>query len=411
MKVVIFSHAHPTFSKGGGELAAYYLWQGLNAHKDHEAWFIGRADQRVMHKFSSIAAIGERDYLISGNAPISDLSATIDIGPDSDLVQLLKNINPDVVHFHHYVHIGVELIRLVKRISPKTKIVVTLHEYIAICMNNGQMVKTDNRLCYKSSPRECHLCFPHISTEDFFLREQWIKSFFDLVDVFISPSEFLRERYIDWGIQDEFIKVIENGLPEEDSVPLRVLNEGETRTRFAYFGQINPFKGVDIILEAFSKLPRSKRKLVSLDIFGSALDIQTQDFQDKINFLLDDLKDIVHLHGPYEPHEMGVLMKDIDWIVMGSVWWENSPLVIQEAFKFGRPIITPDIGGMVEKVRDGYGGLNYRARDTVSLSSTLLRVLSDSNLYTEIRDTIPAYPKINDIVSQHLKQYTSIDEG
>lgn len=411
MKVVIFSHAHPTFSKGGGELAAYYLWQGIDSHPEHQAWFIGRADQRVMHKFSSLAAIGERDYLMAGNAGIPDLSSTNDIGPDNDLAQLLERIQPDVVHFHHYVHIGIETIRLVKRVCPQACIVVTLHEYIAICMNNGQMVKTDGRLCHQSSSRECHLCFPHISQEDFFLREQWIKSFFNLVDQFISPSHFLRERYVAWGIEPERITVVENGLPEEEPTPLRILGEEEQRTRFAYFGQINPYKGVDVILEAFARLPKEQRKQVTLDIFGSALENQTPKFQEKIRKLLKKLKGTVHLHGPYEPHEMGRLMGEVDWVLMGSVWWENSPLVIQEAFKFGRPIITPDIGGMAEKVQPGKGGLNYRARDSVSLGGVIKRILQEPDLFEELRSTLPAYPKAWDVTDKHLDLYTQSAEA
>nr|WP_300307177.1 glycosyltransferase [Halomonas sp.] len=408
MKIVIFCHAHPTFSKGGGELAAYYLWQGINSYPDHEAWFIGRADQRVMHKFSSLAAIGERDYLMAGNAGIPDLISTIDFSNNSDLAQLLKKIQPDVVHFHHYVHVGIEIIRLVKRICPDSRIVVTLHEYIAICMNNGQMVKTDSRLCHHYSPRECHLCFPNYSQEDFFLREQYIKSFFKLVDIFISPSNFLRDRYVAWGIEPERITVIENGLPEGNPTPLRILGDGENRTRFAYFGQINPYKGVDVILEAFARLPKDLRKKVTLDIFGSALEQQTLDFQERIKKLLKKLKGSVHLHGPYEPHEMGRLMGDVDWVVMGSVWWENSPLVIQEAFKFGRPIITPDIGGMAEKVQPGKGGLNYRARDSVSLSGVINRIIEDPGLFDKLYDSLPEYPRSSDITQRHVGIYADV---
>lgn len=405
MKVAIFSHAHPIFSKGGGELAAYYLWQGIEQKEEHEAWFIGRADNRVMHKFSSLASVGKNNYLISGNAGITELSTSLNIGPDSDIVQLLKKIQPDVIHFHHYVHIGIELIRLAKRVCPDARIIVTLHEYIAICMNNGQMVKTDGRLCHTSSPRECHLCFPHVSQEDLFLREQWIKSYFNLVDMFISPSDFLRKRYIDWGIKENKVQVIENGLPIEDTVPLRVLGSTETRTRFAYFGQINPFKGIDIILEAFTQLPIKYRKLVTLDIFGSALDVQTPEFQSKIHTLLKKLDGTVHLHGPYEPHEMRNLMTEVDWIVMGSVWWENSPLVIQEAFKFGRPIITPDIGGMAEKVKPGFGGLNYRARDSISLKNQVIKIIEDPTIYENVLCRAPKYSTIDTVTDKHLEIY------
>lgn len=411
MKVVVFSHAHPVFSKGGGEFAAYYLWQGIDQAPGHQAWFIGRGDSKVMHKFTTLGALGERDYLIAGNAGIPHLIADTPVGPDSDIAELLRRIDPDVVHFHHYVHVGIDLIRLVRNTCPSARIVLTLHEYIAICMNNGQMVKTDGKLCHQYSPRECHLCFPDVSPEDFFLREQYIKSFFRLVDQFISPSEFLRDRYVAWGLDPARVAVLENGLPIGDRVPLRTLTGGDTRGRFAFFGQINPYKGVDVILEAFARLPKSVRKRVTLDIFGSGLSQQEPEFQEKINGLLAKCKDSVHLHGPYEPEEMGRLMEEVDWVVMGSVWWENSPLVIQEAYKFGRPIICPDIGGMAEKVLPDVGGLHYRARDSIALSALINRIVDEPDLHGQLHSSLPEYSNIDDVTRLHLELYDALSPG
>ena len=405
MKVVVISHAHPTFSKGGAELAAYYLWEGINNHPDHEAWFIGRGQPELMHKFTTLAAMGERDYLLAGNASIEHLTATTSLDSHSDLSQLLASIQPDIVHFHHYVHVGVETIRLVKNICPQAKIFMTLHEYIAICQNNGQMIKTNGRLCYQYSPRECHLCFPQIPQENIFLRERYIKSFFKLVDQFISPSHFLRDRYIQWGLDPEVICVVENGLPESDKIPLRKLRDNEVRGKFAYFGQINPYKGVDVILEAIASLPKNVRKQVRLDIFGSGLESQTPEFQEKIHLLLKKCKDIVRLHGAYEPEEMPRLIAESDWVVMGSIWWENSPLVIQEAYKFGRPLIVPDIGGMAEKVKAGKGGLTYRARDSFALANLITAIVEDEGLFNDALNQIPNYPKISNIVEEHLRLF------
>ena len=40
---------------------------------------------------------------------------------------------------------------------------------------------------------------------------------------------------------------------------------------------------------------------------------------------------------------------------MASTWFENSPMVIQEAFIYGRPVAI--FGGMAEKIQDGHSGL------------------------------------------------------
>jgi glycosyltransferase involved in cell wall biosynthesis len=407
MRIVIFSHGHPTFSKGGGELAAYHLFNGINQTTEHEAWFVARAQEKLMHLGTPVAALNEREYLIAGNADIPNLTATIALGDDSDFAEMLRSMQPDVIHFHHYVLLGVEMIRAAKRVCPQAKIVLTLHEYIAICMNSGQMIKTDGRLCYQYSPRECSQCFPDRTPEDFFLRERYIKTYFNLVDQFISPSEFLRQRYIAWGIPADKITVIENGLPPGEKLPPRPLEPEEPRGRFAYFGQITPFKGVDVILEAFAQLPKKLRKKVSLDIYGSGLEWQQEPYRNKINQLLAETKGMVRYHGPYEPEELRRLMEPIDWVVMGSIWWENSPLVIQEAYKFGRPVICPDIGGMAEKVRLGMGGLNFKARDPIALANTIKEIVSDVGAldFDDLVAGLPAYPSVDSCVNAHIAAY------
>jgi glycosyltransferase involved in cell wall biosynthesis len=405
MRVAIFSRGHPTFSKGGAEIAAFNLFNGINQTTDNEAWFIGRGSDNLLHLGTPIAAINEREYLISGNADLFNINCGIALGYESDFSEMLRNINPDVIHFHHYIWLGIEMIRAAKRTCPNAKIILTLHEYIAICSNSGQMIKTDGRLCYQYSPRECALCFPDKTPEDFFLRERYIKSYFNLVDQFISPSEFLRQRYIDWGISAEKIHVIENGLPKGDKFLPMVLEENEIRGKFAYFGQINPFKGVDVVIDAFGKLSKEQRKQVTLDIYGSGLQWQEASYQDKINKMLAENKNMIRYHGSYESEELGRLMESVDWVVMGSIWWENSPLVIQEAYKFGKPVICPNIGGMAEKVKNGVSGIHYRARDSISLITVIEKIIEGKIDYEKLYDQLPSIMTEEQCAAEHLSLY------
>src|SRR5262249_30791523 len=130
--------------------------------------------------------------------------------------------------------------------------------------------------------------------------------------------------------------------------------EQRARTRFGFFGQINPYKGLDVLLRAMQILARddSNRTGAHLWIHGANLDLSPGPFQDEIKGLLDATRTNVTHVGRYEPANLPELMARIDWVVVPSIWWENSPLVIQEAFLHRRPVICSDIGGMAEKVRD-----------------------------------------------------------
>ncbi len=115
-----------------------------------------------------------------------------------------------------------------------------------------------------------------------------------------------------------------------------------------------------MLLEALHAMPKAERKKVVLEVHGANLEVQTGELQQKIKELADPLikKGIVRWVGPYRPDELPKRMAHVDWVVIPSIWWENSPMVIQEAFVHGRPVICSDIGGMAEKVRHGVDGLH-----------------------------------------------------
>lgn len=361
-RILVMAHAHPDFSLGGGEIAAYNLFKAYRETPEvAEAWFLGRAD-RGRGATGQISLRRPNEYL--WEQAVHDWHMMKAVHQESlttwfaDLIRALK---PTVVHTHHYAHMGLEYLRVIKQVDPSIKIMMTLHEYMAICSNNGQMIKTGSfKLCSRSSHDECRQCFPNKTAEDFWLRKHYFMSHFELVDQFVSPSEFLRQRYIDWGLPADKIVVIENGQSDEQPLPPRSLAEGETRNRFGFFGQVNPFKGLDVVLQALHEMPKSERKKIVLEVHGANLEHQSQEFQDKIEALRRPLikQGVVQWVGPYQPHELRSRMANIDWVVVPSIWWENSPMVIQEAMVHGRPLLVSDIGGMREKVQDAVTGFH-----------------------------------------------------
>src|SRR4051812_44065472 len=97
------------------------------------------------------------------------------------------------------------------------------------------------------------------------------------------------------------------------------------------------FKGVHILLEAMKGLERWHPGAAHLWIHGNNLDLQPPEFQSAVAALLAEAKPAVTHAGPFQRNEMRQLMDNVDWVVVPSLWWENSPLVIQEAFMCGRP--------------------------------------------------------------------------
>lgn len=405
-RILVMSHAHPDFSLGGGEIAAYNLFKAYQANQQVEnAWFLARAD-RGRGVTGAITLRRPNEYLWEQG--INDWLRMKAAHQDSlvtwfaDLIRALK---PTVVHTHHYAHLGLEYLRVIKQVDPAIKIVMTLHEYMAICGNNGQMIKTGSfNLCSRESYDECTQCFPDKTAEDFWLRKHYFQNHFDFVDQFVSPSEFLRQRYIQWGLSPERIRVVENGQSEASPLPPRPLAEGDTRNRFGFFGQITPFKGLDVVLAALTQIPEAKRQTISLEVHGANLERQPEDYQKKVHSLLQPLVDqgVVHWVGPYQPHEFRTRMANIDWMLVPSIWWENSPMVIQEAFIAGRPVVCSDIGGMAEKVHHGVDGVHVPMGNIFEWARILSALSEMVGQWDILRNAIKKPLSYDDCAEAHL---------
>ncbi len=402
-KVAFISHGHPELSKGGAEVASWNLYQLLKS-KGVECLYIARADGDS-HGGSIFSRRGEEVLFHTRMHDWFNLS-TNNIKQLNDLGKMLKEFSPDIVHVHHYAHMGIEIFSAIRKAVPNAKIVFTIHEFMAMCMHNGQMVKKGSlKLCSKALYTDCYACFPQHSPGDFLLRKNYILDQFSYVDEFVSPSEFLAQRYVDWGVPQDKMRVIENVLPKIDALPPRQLKEGGQRNHFAFFGQVNPYKGIDLLLQAISLIPEEIRETLRVEIHGANLDIQESAFKEKVLGLLEEVGDVVELRGPYESEQLKSRIAECDWVVIPSIWWENSPVVIQEAIRFGRPLIGSNIGGMKEKI-DGVAGMTFEARSPSSLASTMVKAMAP-----EIFDHW--HQKLNEPVEaseEHLAFLTSLCE-
>lgn len=406
--VLIVAHGHPHLAAGGGEIVAHELYLELRRHPHVEAHYLGAMIPQfgLPHYGSALMPANDdpRQTLYWSDRYNFFLVAQDNLSLMlEELGRYLNHVRPDVVHFHHVYNVGVEAIRIVRNVCPEAMIFVTLHEFLPICHNDGQMVKTKSlQLCERASPADCHRCFPNIQSGDFFLRERFIKSHFDLVDLFLCPSQFLLGRYVDWGIPKNKIRYVENGHIAANAAI--EATPPPNRNAFAYFGQITPYKGLPVLLEAAFNLLKRGWCDFRLDIYGTTLFLDSER-ESVIKQKCEKLENHVQVHGGYRPEDAVKLMSTVDWLVVPSIWWENSPLVIQEAFVARRPVICSAIGGMAEKVRHGVDGLHFRAGDPVDLADTMMRACTEPGLHQRLMGGIGPVRAMRASARAHLQLY------
>jgi glycosyltransferase involved in cell wall biosynthesis len=415
-KILFVAHNHPEIRPGGAEAYALELYQAMQASDEFEAVFLARSGPPVSitgphHEGRPLTLVTDDPDQYFFYTELSDWDWAFARSPRKPALtrffaEFLLDLQPDIVHFQHTQFFGYDVLRVTRNTLPDVPIVYTLHEFLPICYADGKLLRTrNNELCLEASPRRCHECFPQITQQTFFMRERFIKSHLSLVDRFVAPSHFLLERYVDWGIPREKIVFEEHGrllpvprAPLATSAPASRRRPARQRNRFAFFGQLTQYKGTDVLLEAMAMLSDEDFD-AHLSIHGASLDWAPPEYQERLQSLLRASGDPVTLVGEYEPADLPRLMEEIDWVVVPSIWWENSPLVIGEAFAYGRPVICSDVGGMAEKVTDGLNGLHFRCGDAESLAATMRRAVTTKGLWEQLCRGIPHVRTMNEHVA------------
>jgi glycosyltransferase involved in cell wall biosynthesis len=446
-KILYLVHNHPSLIPGGAEQYALELYESMRSSSEFEPLLVARAGPPATelppHEGTSLRLVNgdSNQYLLITS--LHDYNGFLGRSSHQqrytdELKRLLVTYQPALVHVQHTLLLGFDILRQIKNCLPSAPIVYTLHEFQAICHHDGQMVRThDMELCNEESPQRCHQCFPQITPAAFFRRKRFILSQLQLVDLFLAPSKYLLNQYVQWGIAPARIRFEEYGrLPSSNGQG----SEGrKDKNRFAFFGQCTRYKGLEVLLQAMQlidaeshtegdrglshqsmttggnadvDLSRARKRIQArLWVHGANLELQATEFQSRIQSLRENAGANVTWVGPYEHSQLPRLMSNVDWVVVPSTWWENSPLVIQEAFQHRKPVICSNIGGMAEKVSHGVNGLHFRVGEPESLAETISLAARSPELWQKLRSGIPTFYRMDEHAATLTQIYRDLLAG
>ena len=453
MKILTVVHRFPPRHHAGAELYSYRLARKLteNGHRV----VVMTADDAIFRRNH-----GTRRYRLGkieveeviNHRRFSSFSEThVDSTMDQRFYDLLRRERPDVVHFQHLLHHSTNYPLIARQEGIPTA--MTLHEYWLMCARNGQLIRADHSRCDQPSLDKCSRCmtnfmwgrsgvdvwalrgvtavrrvtgvnlkaaarrvrlrqFTHIEEtlsedaitdmrKELVLREGRMRDVFASVDVFIAPSRFLAERFVTYGLPSDQIVHSDYGTPIELFEPTSPRTDGPLRIGF--LGSVQPVKGVHVLLAALEKLtPGTFRAFVYGDMRAKP------EYRAELE---QRLTEDVEIPGLAKAEEIPGILREFDVLVVPSIWWENSPLVIHEAFAAGVPVVCSDIGGMAELVADGKSGLHFAAGDSEALASRLRQLIDDRDLLARLRTGIP---RLGDMVSDagfHERLFQALIDG
>jgi glycosyltransferase involved in cell wall biosynthesis len=416
MKVLLVSLYHPELVRGGAQQVCYELFTALKGRGGIEPILLAAVDPSLKSLYKSGAQItgfdgreGEFVFLSRGYDYLWHKGSSVEL--TRSFAEFLELIRPDVVHFHHFHLLGIDLLTLTRRVLPNVRLVLTFHEFMSICDADGHMLrKFDKTLCTRASPIRCHQCFPDRQPEHFFTREMWFKRHLSAVDVFTVPSRFMVERYASWGLDPTRIVHVTNGQPDYSTGRV-VSSSREKRNRFGFFGQLVDNKGVWVILQSIDQLRSEGFTDFIVEINGDNLQYASAERRAEFEAFVAKEAELpsgerrVIFNGSYSVQQLPERMARVDWCIVPSVWWEIFCLVISEAWMFKRPVIASNVGGPGERVTHEKDGLLFQVADPSSLAQAIRRACSEQGLWKQLVDGITPPASAETMADGYLSVY------
>lgn len=200
----------------------------------------------------------------------------------------------------------------------------------------------------------------------------------------ISPSTAMKELLIRNGVSQEKIFLVPHGIEPLQAIPIETFKR--RRVRFGYIGSFGHAKGFHVLVEALAKLSRQEN--CELHVFGVAQNPWDKEYMEKALSTYKGKSQII-TRGYIDHHRIAEAFKQIDALVVPSIYLEVFGLVVLEAFSAGRPVIVTKSGGPAELVRDGVDGFIVERNDSKSLAEAMQKFVNDPNLIIEMSKNIP----------------------
>ncbi len=453
MKILVVIHQFLPKHRAGSETYTYYLAKELQ-RRNHEVTLYVTEIHPEGRQYD--LSRGTYDGLTCFEAVHNHYFETFrhsysDEAMERNFEQVLDQVQPDVIHIQqlHLHSIGYLDIAADRGL----RVVYTLHEYMLMCLRFGLLQRPELELCDGPEPEACARCariFPQpdpeltaalAATEPDDRRRglargaQWLRRVLGLegrgqepatddpylpavqlrlreirnrlkkVDLFIAPSAFLRDRFIA-NAMIEPARIVHSDY----GFPIGLFEKTDTdsgdpdQLRVGFVGTIAEFKGVHTVVEAFEGI---EDETITCQIHGG-LDT----FPDyKQRLLSMPGTERVDFKGAFEHSEIAGILAGIDVLIVPSLWFENSPLTIHEAFMAKTPVLTSDRGGMAELVDDGKNGLLFRIGDADDLRSKILRLRREPELLGRLRRGIPPVKHIAEDARTMEKRYELLLRG
>ena len=293
----------------------------------------------------------------------------------SKIMQLIKKDKPDIVHLNNFAH---QISPSILDVFSKYKIpcVMTMRDYKLVCPVYSLYV--NGRTCEKCKQKKFINCFLNKCSKNSYLKSlinsaemylhHSILHIYKKIDIFISPSKFLKNKLSEMGFKYDVVYV-PNFINPEEYDP----NYGFSEKAICYIGRLSSEKGLLTLIKSMVGL-NFELKIIGDGPIKNMLEDRVKDLK------LQNIRFLGFKSGNELKEEIAMSIA----VVIPSEWYENNPRSVLEAFALGKPVIGARIGGIPELVMDNFNGLTFEPGNHVDLREKILYLTGNSSKISEM---------------------------
>ena len=369
----------------------------------------------------------------------------------AQLDHVLRATQPDVLHVHSLLNLSFDLPRLAR--ARGVAVVATLHDHSLACPAGGQRLHLVERtVCHDIDPARCAVCFPHspfhaqltvgsmsraagrggplvgraakwmarhapataglvrrrvlartqpVPAGEIESRLEQLRHVFDAVQLFVAPSRSVADAHERLGLHRSKLLVSDYGFANRELRPASGPTPERALVRIGFVGTLVWHKGLHVLLEAARQLPAGAYEI---EVWG-ALDTFPE-YTATLETMASGLP--VRFCGAFGNGQRHDVFSRFDLLVVPSLWPENSPLVIHEAFMAGVPVVAARSGGIPELVTDGVSGVLYDPESPAALAAALRGLILRPDRLAQMAGRAPAVKTIAEDARDWERRYESL---
>jgi glycosyltransferase involved in cell wall biosynthesis len=336
----------------------------------------------------------------------------------------IRRLKPDLVHCYHLQRISASIVEACR--AAGIPAIFTATDFWLLCPTN-QLLLPDNSLCH--GPDSCSVnCLKHLATlwkgkkAEFLMkylpprflryllrgfqkgnicgekmpyfslalalagRPDYLKTQIKYFGRIAVATEFMAAILIDFGAKSEQIVRLPFGI-DTKNIQAGGPKSSDKELTLGFIGTLYYHKGAHVLLEAFRKLPEDLPAQIRL--YGDM-----GQFPEYVSYLrsIAGNDQRIKFCGTFPGEEVGSVLHELDILVLPSLWYENSPLVLHMAQAANVPVIATNLGGMNELIEDGMNGMLFEPGDADSLG-VIIRSICDNREQTKFLADNAVKPK------------------